>query len=241
MGGGYMIKFAVCDDEPFMLEEIASKILQYMEEHNFECQIFRFLNGRELIKSVQNFDVLFLDIQMEKPDGMETAKQLRESGFYGLLIFITVLKERVFDSFEVEAYDYLVKPLDEKYFKRTMERMLHSLEQKNKKSIIVQKGNNCKIIPLSQILYCEVLGRKMYLHQTDKEIIAYYEKMEILEKQVDSRFYRCHRSYLVNLDYVKGCNSGMVILVDGDKIPVSRLREQGLLQALLCHMKERRH
>ena len=96
-----------------------------------------------------------------------------------------------------------------------------------------------KLIPLADIVYGEVLGRKVYLHLRDGSTVDYYEKLENLEHQVDGRFFRCHRSYLVNLDFVLGCGGGRVTLPQGTEIPVSRLREQDFTQALLRRMRER--
>lgn len=234
-----MIEIAVCDDEPVLLEDVASRLSTYMESLNLPYQISRFSSGRELLECGRDFDVFFLDIQMEPPDGMETARCLRRRNCRGLLIFLTVLRDNVFDSFEVQAFDYLIKPLQEQRFRRTMDRAVKFLEQEAGKSIVIQRGSNCQIIPFSEIVYCEVLGRKVYIHRVSGETIDYYEKLEDLEKKVDNRFFKCHRSYLVNLDYVRGCGGGLVELPDS-KIPVSRLREQELTQALLIHMKERR-
>lgn len=185
------------------------------------------------------FDLIFLDIQMEQPDGMEIARMLRQQSNQSLLIFVTVLKEYVFDAFEVEAFDYLTKPLDYGRFRRTMDRVMRVLEQQAAKSIVIQRGTSCEVLLLSQIVYCEVQGRKIYIHQSDGRIIDYYDKLEDFERRVDGRFFKCHRSYLVNLDYVRGCNAGQVILSGEDRIPVSRLRERDLTQALLHYMKER--
>lgn len=233
-------EFAVCDDEPFMLDDTAARISAFMEERRIPFHVSRFKASQELLESAVGFDSLFLDIQMKTPNGMETARMLREQGYCGLLIFITVLKEHVFDSFEVQAFDYLVKPLDESRFRRTMERVLSALERERGQNLIVQKGNISQVIPFSKIEYCEVLGRKIYLHQSGGETFDYYDKLETLETRLDRRFFRCHRSYLVNLDYVRGCRAGLVTLSDGNEVPVSRLRERELTQALLAHMKERR-
>ena len=103
-----MIKFAICDDEPVMVRELASYLARYLEEHEVTAySVSSFSNGRALLEAVDGFDVIFLDIQMEEPDGMETARLLRRQGDHSLLIFVTVLMELVFDAFQVEAYDYL--------------------------------------------------------------------------------------------------------------------------------------
>ena len=235
-----MIQFAICDDEPYMVQEISNHLSQYMNERKITSyRVNSFPNGHSLLDSDYDFDMIFLDIQMEQPNGMETAKILRQRKSHCLLVFVTVLKEYVFHAFEVEAYDYLIKPLDSGHFKRTMDRAIKLLEQRTAKNIVVQRGTSCEIVSFAQIVYCEVQGRKVYIHQSDGTIIDYYDKLEDLEQRMDGRFFRCHRSYLVNLDYIRGCNAGQVMLSQGGKIPVSRLRERDLTQALLRHMKER--
>ena len=235
-----MIKFAICDDEPAMARELASYLARYLEEHEVTAySVSSFSSGRALLEAADGFDVIFLDIQMEEPDGMETARLLRRQGDHSLLIFVTVLMELVFDAFQVEAYDYLTKPLDTARFARTMDRMLRTLEQRTAASIVIQQGSGCEVVPLSDVVYCEVLGRKVYLHKADGTITGYYDRLEQLERRVDGRFFRCHRSYLVNLDHVRGCQAGQVLLSQGERIPVSRLRERDLTGALLLHMKKR--
>ena len=235
-----MIKFAICDDEPAMARELAGYLARYLEEHEVTAySVSNFSSGRALLEAADGFDVIFLDIQMEEPDGMETARLLRGQGNHSLLVFVTVLMELVFDAFQVEAYDYLTKPLDAARFARTMDRVLQTLEQRTAASIVIQQGSGCEVVPLSDVVYCEVLGRKVYLHKADGTITGYYDRLEQLERRVDRRFFRCHRSYLVNLDHVRGCQAGQVLLSQGERIPVSRLRERDLTRALLLHMKKR--
>ncbi|MCR2025980.1 LytR/AlgR family response regulator transcription factor [Anaerotruncus colihominis] len=235
-----MIKFAICDDEPIMVQEISNQLSQYMDGRKITSySVTNFSNGYALLESNCNFDIVFLDIQMDNLDGIETAKILRQQRNHSLLIFVTVLKEYVFNAFEVEAYDYLLKPLDSNQFERTMDRAVSTLAQRADKSIVIQRGSSCDVVPLAQIVYCEVQGRKIYVHQSDGKIIDYYDNLENFERQMDRRFFRCHRSYLVNLDYIRGCDTGLVTLSLGAQIPVSRLRERDLTQALLRYMKER--
>ncbi len=235
-----MVRVAICDDEPFMAREIAAHLSRYMEEKRITAySVSSFSSGRSLLESDCNFDLIFLDVQMEQPDGIETAKILRQRGNHSLIVFVTVLKECVFDAFEVEAYDFFVKPLDGDHFSRTMDRAVKALERRAAKRIMVRHGSSREVIPLAQILYCEVQGRKIYIHQSDGKIIGHYEKLDDFERRVDRRFFRCHRSYLVNLEYVRGCQAGRLTLSQGEQIPVSRLREPELTRALLRFMKER--
>lgn len=233
-----VIRFAICDDEPLVARELAGRLADYMEENRITSySVSLFSNGRALLES-GGFDVTFLDIRMEQPDGMETAGLLRRRGDRSLLIFVTVLKECVFDAFEVEAYDYLIKPLDSAHFRHMMDRVLKRLEREAAKTIAVRRGTGCEVVPLDEIVYCEVLGRKIYIHRSDGAVIDCYGQLGELERRVDRRFFRCHRSYLVNLRCVRGCRDGRVMLPEGETLPVSRMRERELTQALLHCMKE---
>ena len=220
-----MMTFAVCDDEPRMAEELAGRLETCLKEsRSGPFRISRFSSGRALLESPGGFDVILLDIQMEEPDGLETARLLRRRGERGLVIFVTVLREQVYDAFDVEACGYLLKPLDGEQFRRTMDRVLGLLEGRG--------------AALADIVYCEVRGRKVYVHRSGGDVLDYYDKLEDLERRVDRRFFKCHRSYLVNLDFVRGCRDGQVLLPGGGGIPVSRLRERDLTQALLRRMRE---
>lgn len=235
-----MVRFAICDDEPQMARELAGQIAQYMEAEPPQAYCVRtFSGGRALLDSGCDYDVIFLDIRMPPPDGMETARMLRRRHAHSLLIFITILKECVFDAFAVEAYDYLLKPLDAGRFQQVMSRALGTLAQRTEQNLLVRRGASSEVIPLDEIVYCEVQGRKLYIHRRDGKVTDYYDRLENLERRVDARFFRCHRSYLVNLACVRGSQAGQVLLPQGARIPVSRLRERDLTRALLRYMKER--
>ena len=115
-----MITIAICDDEKIIAEQIKRLASVFFRAKNMETSIICFSCGEELLRYDKSIDILFLDVQMEGMDGMETAKKLRSRNFKGYLIFVTVLEEMVFQSFEVQAYDYLVKPVEEKRFAKTM-------------------------------------------------------------------------------------------------------------------------
>lgn len=232
-----MIKIAVCDDEAYMMNDISDKIGLYLTSRNIHAQISRYCGGTELLKSHEEFDILLLDIQMEEIDGMETARLLRQGDFKGILIFITVLSEYVFDSFELQAFDYLLKPLDQQRLIRTLDRAFAYLNRQDSRSLFVHKGDGSLIIPFDDILYCEVINRKIYIH-TLQNVIDYYDKLENIEKKLDRRFFKCHRSYLVNLKYVRSFKEGLIHLSNQEHIPVSRLRGQELAGAMLQYMKE---
>ena len=146
----------------------------------------------------------------------------------------------VFNAFEVQAFDYLIKPLQEENFNRTMNRLLLSIRNHSDKQLLIQKGTEWHIVPFDDILYCEIINRIIYLHLKDTTTLDYYDKIENLERKLDNRFFKCHRSYLINLQYLKSYKTGQAYLVNGETIPVSRLRGEEFSQIVLQYMKERR-
>jgi len=235
-----MLRIAVCDDEPYMLDQLSAQVSRSLSGAGRPgCPVSRFSGGQALLDSGERFDLIFLDVQMPPPDGLETAKALRRRGDECLVVFLTVLRERVFDAFEVQAFDYLLKPVDTARLRRTVDRALEALERRRARSLFIQRGTVREVVPLAEIAYCEVLGRKVYVHRSDGTVLDYYDKLESLERRLGSGFFRCHRSYLVNLDSIRSCGGGQVRLSGGESVPVSRLRERELAQALLRRMGER--
>ncbi len=232
-----MIRIAICDDEKHMSDHIRAMASDFFRKKNREIYFRTFSSGEELLSYDGQIDILFLDIQMKGMDGMETARKLRASKFRGFLIFITVLKEMVFQSFEVQAYDYLVKPVDKKQFEKTMERLYTSMQNASEYSLLVQKGYEGRVIPKDEIVFCEIIDRKIYLNLVSGDVVDYYERIENLETKLDKRFYRCHRSYLINLKHLKGYKNGTACMDNGKEIPVSRLRSKEFSGVVLQYMK----
>ena len=232
-----MLYIAICDDEKHMSAHIRAFVSDFFRRKNREISIQSFLSGEDLLSYNGQIDILFLDIQMKGMDGIETARKLRDSKFRGFLIFITVLKEMVFQSFEVQAYDYLVKPVEEKQFEKTMERLYTSMQNASEDSLLVQKGYEGRIIREEEIVFCEIIDRKIYLNLASGEVVDYYERIENLETKLDSHFFRRHRSYLINLKHLKGYKNGTACMDNGKEVPVSRLRSKEFSSVVLQYMK----
>ncbi len=236
-----MINIVVCDDEKCMSNKIKKLAEDFFRKKKTDISIVEYSSGEELLKSNERIDILFLDIGMQGMDGIETGRMLRAHGYNGFLVFITVLKEMVFQSFEVQPFDYLVKPVQEEHFEKTMERLFHSIQDRlspEKVNLLVQKGCESNIISFQDIICCEIIDRKVYLYLASGEIIDYYERIENLEKKLDGRFFRCHRSYLINLNHLKSYRNNTAYMADGKEIPVSRLRSKEFSKVILQYMRE---
>lgn len=232
------IKTAVCDDETEMADELAEKLSGFFAANNIGTDIVKFSSGTSLLENIGDcpeFDVIFLDIKMKAPDGMETARELRRRNYSGFLIFVTVLEELVFEAFEVSAYDYLVKPLETERFERTMNRLKKSLTDN---AIVLRKNGETSPVKLDDIICCEVIDRKLYIRLSNGETVDFYGKLEELENRLDSRFFKCHRSFLINFMHLKKFCGSSAVMEDGFEVPVSRLRRAAFEEAFEKFMKE---
>ena len=232
------IKTAVCDDEAEMAEELAEKLSGFFAANNMGADIVKFSSGISLLENVgesPDYDVIFLDIKMKAPDGMDTARELRRRNYGGFLIFVTVLEELVFDAFEVSAYDYLVKPLDSGRFEKTMNRLKKSLAEN---TVQVRKNGETSLVKSEEIVCCEVIDRKLYIHLSNGGTVDFYGKIEELESRLDSRFFKCHRSFLINFAHLKKFCGSCAVMGDGTEVPVSRLRRAAFEEAFEKFMRE---
>ena len=196
---------------------IGKKILKQYSE----AEILFFSSGEELLLSKEKTDILFLDIQMPGKNGMETARELREKNKKMILIFITAIEDYVFQAFDVGAFHYLVKPVNDEKFTDILHRAveewqiqnIYVKEQEEKYVVINNRGVHTKVI-LDEIIYAEVFNRKVVIHKRNDEI-EYYGKMSDLEALAGDSFFRPHRAYLVNFKYVEKYDAVTIYLEKG--------------------------
>ena len=117
-----VIKVALCDDEPAMCRDLKERVTAALGQLGETCAVTCYANAFRLLDAPLDFDLIFLDIQMPGLDGVTLSKKLREKEFEGVLIFVTVLRECMLDAFEVEAMDYLCKPVDEQRLEAALKR-----------------------------------------------------------------------------------------------------------------------
>lgn len=124
---------------------------------------------------------------MKTINGMETARSLRENGFQGFLIFMTILKEMVFEAFGVQAYDYLVKPIKESHFQKTMERLFVSIQNANETNLLVHKSCERSIIPFDKIIFCEIIPSHFFADCKRNFLMSCGPKIRVTVRRADRR------------------------------------------------------
>lgn len=226
------MNIAICDDEVRGRE----RILTLLEKEFSQAKTCEFDSGMKLLESVKEGyrpDIVLLDIAMDGMDGMETARRLKELSD-AILIFVTGVKEQVFDAFDVGAFHYLMKPIDLDKMTGVLKRAIQEAEKKKAapRYLLVKAEGSHRRIPVEDILYVENSGRKVILHMKTG-CLEYYERMNHLEEVLGEGFYRCHRGYLVALSAISGYDHDSITVWQGDKIYLAK-QKYGEFVKLYC-------
>ena len=227
------LNIAVVDDERIIREQICSLIKQQKPA----CQLNVFSSGEEAVACEKRFDIIFLDIRMNGIGGIETARRLREKNSSAVLIFVTALKEYVFDALDLYAFQYLLKPINERKFSEVLDRAIKEAEKNTEKRELFIRSKKITV-DQADILYIESVGKKSAIHLTDhNKVIEIYTSMDELEKELVGSFYRCHRSYIVNMSHIEEYSSNSITVMGGDKVYLSKKKYGDFKKAYMWHLQ----
>ena len=237
-----MIKIAICDDEA----NVRAYLISLIRAQSCPCEIAEYASAGDCLADTQEIDLLFLDIELTTDrsglDGMALARQIREraTGTQPVIIFVTGYERYVFDAFDVGAFQYLLKPVDEEKFAQVISRAVAQIgiaKEKPGRVLTLQSANTSKTVPLDSIYYIESSNHKVKLHLKDDEF-AYYAKIGALELELQDQFFRIHKGYLVNLSYVAGYSKTEVTLTNGERLLLSKYKYQDFVKAYLHFLKK---
>ena len=229
---------AVVDDEKAIREHICGLV----EERQPESRIEAYATGEELLASGKRFDIVFLDIQMEGMNGIEAARCLREKNANlgvedTVLVFITGIRDYVFDALDLYAFQYLLKPIDEGKFAEVLERAVREAAKKKERRVLFIKSRNLTL-DQSEILYIESRAKKVEIHTVGAaQAIEIYAAMDELEGQLGENFYRCHRAYIVNMDCITEYDGESITLTGGDRVYLTKKKYGEFVKAYMWHLQ----
>ena len=211
------MQIAICDDEKYIRELISDKVKTQFPG----AEIVFYASGDELLLSDKPMDILFLDIQMSGKNGMETARELRKKDKHTMIIFVTAAEEYVFQAFDVGAFHYIVKPIEDGKFTEVLCRAVDELQVQKiqekvpeERYLMINNGGVHSKVKIDDIIYAEVFNRKVVIHKRN-ETIEYYGKMSDLEALAGDNFFRPHRAYLINFKYVEKYDASTIYLEKG--------------------------
>jgi len=220
-----MIKIAFCDDEMEVLHQMNELLDRYQVERNEDITYAAFQSPFELLTEIEKGirpDILFLDVVMPGQNGLDVAKEIRQYDTNMKIIFLTSSPEFAVESYTVGAYFYQLKPIWEESFFRLMDSVLSECEKKKKNSLILRSKDGITRINLQQLEYCEVLGRKLLFHLENGAVLESAGSLDDLAGQLMqySNFFRPHRSFLVNMEYIQNISSRSIKMVNDAVIPI---------------------
>lgn len=231
-----MIRIAIVDDDSTSIELLKSYIMQYQRERGEEMSVTAFSDGDELVENYKaEFDMILLDIEMRFMDGMTAAKKIRESDPEVVIIFITNMTQYAINGYQVNATDYVLKPVSYFSFSQSLDRALVRMGKRVKHYIAISvKGGTVKL-GVAEICYVESQGHRLIFHTKTDEYVTFSTMKEIEEKLKDYHFFRCNKGILLNLAFVDGVQDGCVI-VNNEMLVISRGRKKDFMEELTNYL-----
>lgn len=235
-----MIKVAICDDEEIFLNDYAKVINNIKKLYSYNIEIFKFNSGEELLNFISinevKFNIIFLDIIMDKIDGIETAKKIRQIDTITEIVFLTSSKYYALEGYEVKAYNYIVKSSGSIEYK--IYEVIRELYSRANDFIVINNKSGVERIETKKIVYIESNRRKIIFNTTEFKYDM-YEKLDNIHTKLKQRgFIKVHRSYIVNREFIKKIESRDIITTTGDIIPISRSKLDEVKLSFMEYLEE---
>ena len=217
------LKIAICDDEANQIEYLSNVVTTWAKKNRHAVEIKPYSAARSLLFDYceeKDFDILLLDIEMPGMSGVELAKAVRKENATVQIVFITGYYEYFSDGFDVSALHYLIKPADERKLMPVLDRAVSNLTYRQR-SVLLTSPEGDRKVSLADIEYVESENVHVAVHTVSG---VYRSRISLAKfaEQLDETFIKVHRSYIVNLKYVKKITRTDITMVSGDLVPISR-------------------
>lgn len=239
-----MYKVAICDDDKKYHETIKS-IMQSYEKISYDIAFYEYLSGSELLNNIwQQYDLVFLDIQMPGLDGNETAKLLREQCKNTVLVFCTSYQRPTPESFKVQPFRYIMKDFGDKMLKEEIPDIIREMIVRAEyKMLNITTDGRLMRIPINSILYVSVAKRGAVVHtfpRDDKSDVACKETIkEIYAVLGKEGFEYAHNSYIINMGNIIQLEKGVLVLKDMTKLNISRSKKEHFDEAFANYLHKK--
>ena len=234
-----MLRVAIVEDEQEAAQQLRQHLTRFGTENGLPIETTWFPDGAQLVGEYHHvWDLLLLDIDMPVMNGLETARSIRAADPDVGIIFITNLAQYAINGYEVNALDYLLKPVNYYALAMKLRRALRLLRVGGDAALMLKRDGDMLRVPLARLYYIESFDHSLHYHTADGEFeTTGAATMASLEKElVPKGFVRCHNCYLANLRMVDGLRGNMLV-VAGQELPVSRNRRRAVVEALLACAK----
>lgn len=243
--GEKIMRAIICDDEISTCAEIEQMLLQFAFEKCMKLEVDIFYNGDVLTQNLKYEkapDILFLDIELPGLNGVEIGKYIREilRNSEMFLVYISSKKEYALELFQNQTFDFLVKPIKKEKLCHVMEKIVNIIGKNECNFIYKNQGNTYHVV-YKDILYFQSNGRKINIVMKN-EIKYFYGKLSDIEKECpESLFLRIHKSYLINMYYVKEITYKWIKMINGDVLDISRSNRVAIRRKVMESMSNEIH
>ena len=234
-----MLRIALVEDDALYSETLRHYLEKYAVDNNEKIEVVTFTDGEDIIADYKpTWDILLMDIEMQFMDGMTAAGKIRALDPEVIIIFITNAPQYAIRGYAVHALDYVLKPVSYFAFQERIHRARKALEGRKRRAryVMLNDSDATHRVSVEDIRCVETEGRMLVYHTGNRDIRT-WGAMNHTEEELGSHFFRCNKGILVNLAYVDAIE-GNDVLVDGRRLPVSRAKKAGLLDALNIFMNE---
>ncbi|HEX3025891.1 MAG TPA: LytTR family DNA-binding domain-containing protein, partial [Clostridia bacterium] len=235
------IRIALCDDEPISIEKLAAALHRYEERNGVCFQILTFDNPINLLSQLETdqemMDIALLDIQIGNNNGIKTAKQIHDLNENVIIIFVSNYDSYMQAGYEVNAFRYILKDQIDSYLEKNISAAIHELMKKEKQVFVYKwKGESIRV-KFSEIIFFESCQRLIRIVTAHNES-CFYGKLDNIEKELnDLRFIRCHKSFLINVEYIESTSNISARLKGEYSIPISRSKLSAVKRAQVWAMR----
>ena len=234
-----MIRVAIVEDEDKEAALLEEYLQRYGKKYGETFSSVRYTNAVDFLTGYRSeYDIVFMDIEMPLMNGLEAAKRFREADHTACLIFVTKMAQLAVKGYEVNAMDFVVKPVKPFEFRVKMRKALAYCASLPQETVPIDSKRGFYRIDLSEIVYIEVLGHDLFFHTVDKNLEAHGVLKEYEEKFRGKHFSRCAKSFFVNLEHVVSYYNGEIEFSNREKLAVSRAYKKSFANDLSRYLGE---
>ena len=236
MNSAYRI--SMIEDSPSDLETLQKALNRFSKQKHVDFVVDTYRNAEHFLTEYKgNSDLVFFDIELPGKNGMDGAKLLRKKDDKVAIVFVTNLAHFAIEGYQVGALDYILKPVVYERFAIKLERVLSRLQRHESKYVIAKGLESIRRIDINDILYVEVNVHTLCYHLSGGEVVEVSGMLKALEEELrDDGFAKCKSCYLVNLKYLKEIAGEEAVMVNGDRLRISRSQAKAFRDSLMEYM-----
>lgn len=234
-----MIKIAITDDEKVEVLLLEHYVREWAKLNNVIADIYPFYSGEAFEfewNEDKSFDILLLDIQMQELDGINLAKRIRERDEELKIIFITAISDFIQEGYEVDALNYLLKPVKKERLFQCLDRANKKIET-NQNSVLVETEDETRKILHSDIIYIEAVSHLLHIHTSSEEAVTRMSLNDMEDQLPEGEFIRSHRSFIAGVRHINSILRDSIKMDNGSEIPMSRRQNKLVNQAFIRYFR----